>query len=55
MVTGAVLLVLYVRHALRVEAPIIDLRLLKRPAFRASVGGRSCSASASARRHSCCP
>ena len=39
MVTGAVLLALYVRHALRVDAPIIDLRLLKRPAFRASVGG----------------
>jgi EmrB/QacA subfamily drug resistance transporter len=37
--TGAALIALYVRHALRDPAPIIDLRLLSIPTFRASVLG----------------
>ncbi|WP_406858199.1 DHA2 family efflux MFS transporter permease subunit [Alsobacter sp. KACC 23698] len=36
---GALLLALYVRHALRAESPIIDLRLLSLPTFRASLTG----------------
>ncbi len=36
---GAVLLVAYVWHALRVPAPIIDLKLLAIPTFRAGVVG----------------
>lgn len=36
---GAVLLGVYAWHALRVPAPIIDLRLLAIPTFRASVAG----------------
>ncbi|MDE2364405.1 MAG: DHA2 family efflux MFS transporter permease subunit [Hyphomicrobiales bacterium] len=36
---GFVCLAAYVRHALRAEHPILDLRLLKLPTFRASVGG----------------
>ena len=39
MVGGFLLLVLYVRHALRAEHPLIDLRLLQMPTFRASVTG----------------
>ena len=38
---GAVLVALYVRHALRTEYPIIDLSLLKVPTFRTSVTGGS--------------
>lgn len=37
--TGALLIALYVFHALRVPVPIIDLRLLSIPTFRASVMG----------------
>lgn len=37
--TGATLIALYVFHALRSPAPIIDLRLLSIPTFRASVLG----------------
>lgn len=37
--SGAALLVTYVWHALRVPAPIIDLRLLKIPTYRAGVVG----------------
>jgi EmrB/QacA subfamily drug resistance transporter len=37
--TGAVATVLYVIHAGRTPAPILDLNLLKLPTFRASVGG----------------
>ncbi|WP_018699812.1 MFS transporter [Amorphus coralli] len=36
---GAVCLALYVRHARRVEHPLLDLDLLKVPTFRASVFG----------------
>ena len=36
---GAVLLGLYVRHALRAEHPLIDLRLLRLTTFRASIIG----------------
>jgi EmrB/QacA subfamily drug resistance transporter len=36
---GAVLLAAYTWHALRVPAPIIDLRLLAIPTYRAGVGG----------------
>lgn len=37
---GLALVVLYVRHALRVEAPLVDLRLLALPTFRlAALGG----------------
>jgi EmrB/QacA subfamily drug resistance transporter len=36
---GAMLLVLYVRHALKAESPLIDLRLLSLPTFRASLTG----------------
>ena len=36
---GFLCLALYVRHALRAPHPIVDLRLLKLPTFRASVGG----------------
>lgn len=40
LVAGVVLLALYVRHALGMEAPIIDLRLLKIATFRSAfVGG----------------
>jgi EmrB/QacA subfamily drug resistance transporter len=39
LVTGAVALTLYVRHALRVPAPLLDLRLLKIDTFFASVAG----------------
>lgn len=38
-VSGAVLLGVYVWHALRVAAPIIDLRLLAIPTYRAGVAG----------------
>ncbi|RKP45192.1 MFS transporter [Trinickia fusca] len=40
-VTGALLLVLYVLHAQRAERPVLDLRLLRVPTFRASVLGGS--------------
>ncbi|MHA3915970.1 MFS transporter [Halovulum sp. GXIMD14793] len=36
---GLILLAFYVRHALRHAAPIIDLRLMRLPTFRASVTG----------------
>ncbi|MFV0280455.1 MAG: DHA2 family efflux MFS transporter permease subunit [Rhodoblastus sp.] len=36
---GALCLALYVRHALKAPHPIVDLRLLALPTFRASVGG----------------
>jgi EmrB/QacA subfamily drug resistance transporter len=36
---GALLLTLFVRHALAREAPVIDLRLMRYPTFRASVLG----------------
>jgi EmrB/QacA subfamily drug resistance transporter len=39
LITGAVALTLYVRHALRVPAPLLDLRLLKIDTFFASVAG----------------
>ncbi len=39
LVAGAVALTLYVRHALRVPAPLLDLRLLKIDTFFASVAG----------------
>ncbi|MFZ4532058.1 MAG: DHA2 family efflux MFS transporter permease subunit [Alsobacter sp.] len=39
MVAGAALLCLYVVHALRVPDPLIDLRLLALPTFRASLAG----------------
>ena len=39
IVAGALLLGLYVRHALRTDAPPIDLRLLALPTFRASLLG----------------
>jgi MFS family permease len=38
-VAGAVLLALYVRHALSAQAPLIELRLLRFPSFRASTTG----------------
>lgn len=38
-ITGAVLIALYVRHALKVQLPIIDLKLLSITTFRASVVG----------------
>lgn len=38
-IAGAILLALYVRHARLREAPIIDLRLMRLPTFRASVIG----------------
>lgn len=37
VVTGSVLCVLYVRHALKVENPILDLRLLRIETFRVGV------------------
>ena len=37
--SGAILLALYVRHALIVEFPLIELRLLRFASFRASIGG----------------
>jgi MFS family permease len=40
-VTGALLVALYVLHAQRTERPLLDLRLLKVPTFRASVLGGS--------------
>nr|WP_245422023.1 DHA2 family efflux MFS transporter permease subunit [Alsobacter soli] len=39
IVGGFLLLVLYVRHALKAPAPLIDLRLLSLPTFRASITG----------------
>lgn len=36
---GAALMILYVRHARRVESPLIDLRLLRIPSFFAGVMG----------------
>jgi len=39
LAAGAVALTLYVRHALRVPAPLLDLRLLKIDTFFASVAG----------------
>ncbi len=39
LIAGAVALTLYVRHALRVPAPLLDLRLLKIDTFFASVAG----------------
>jgi MFS family permease len=39
LAAGVVLLVLYVRHAGRLERPILDLRLLRIPTFRASIIG----------------
>jgi EmrB/QacA subfamily drug resistance transporter len=39
MGAGAALLVAYVRHAMRAENPILDLRLLRISTFRASVTG----------------
>ena len=39
LVVGAIALTLYVRHALRTPAPLLDLRLLKIDTFRASVLG----------------
>lgn len=39
MLTGAALLVAYVRHAFRAPEPIIDLRLLAIPTYRAGVAG----------------
>ena len=41
MVFGLVMVVLYVRHARRVVAPILDLRLLRIETFRAGVAGGS--------------
>jgi EmrB/QacA subfamily drug resistance transporter len=38
-VLGAGALVLFVRHALRAERPVLDLRLLSVPTFRASMAG----------------
>ena len=38
---GAACMAVYVRHALRVENPILDLRLLRIPTFRAGVTGGS--------------
>ncbi|MDR6867613.1 EmrB/QacA subfamily drug resistance transporter [Microbacterium resistens] len=37
-VVGAALLALYVRHALRVDAPLLDIRLLRIPSFAATLG-----------------
>ena len=37
--TGAILMALYVAHALRDKAPLIDLRLMKIPTFRAGLIG----------------
>jgi EmrB/QacA subfamily drug resistance transporter len=39
LIAGALALTLYVRHALRVPAPLLDLRLLKIDTFFASVAG----------------
>lgn len=39
IIGGLLLLAIYVRHALKAEAPLIDLRLLRLPTFRASVTG----------------
>src|SRR5688500_6598178 len=39
LATGAVLLAAYVWHALRIPAPILDLRLLRLRTFRASIIG----------------
>ena len=39
VVVGVVLLGLYVRHARRVAAPVLDLSLFRLPTFRASVAG----------------
>jgi EmrB/QacA subfamily drug resistance transporter len=36
---GVVSLIAYVRHARRIDNPIIDLRLLRTPTFRAAIGG----------------
>lgn len=38
---GAVMVAIYIRHARRTEAPIIDLSLLRVPTFRVSVTGGS--------------
>jgi EmrB/QacA subfamily drug resistance transporter len=38
-VLGAVLVALYVRHALKVTNPLIELRLLRFPSFRAATAG----------------
>ncbi|MGR3378899.1 MFS transporter [Salipiger abyssi] len=39
LISGVVLLTLYARHARRIAAPIIDLRLLRVPAYRVAVTG----------------
>lgn len=39
VVAGCALLILYVRHAISVPEPLLDLRLLKLPTFRTSVFG----------------
>ncbi len=39
IVTGAILMCLYVRHAGQIEAPILDLKLLSLPTYRTSVIG----------------
>jgi MFS family permease len=39
LITGAALMMLYVRHARRTTAPIVDLDLLKIPSFRWTVTG----------------
>jgi EmrB/QacA subfamily drug resistance transporter len=41
MVGGALLLALYLRHARRAPHPIMDLRLLRHPTFRAAIVGGS--------------
>ncbi|MGO9135916.1 MAG: MFS transporter [Methylovirgula sp.] len=41
IVAGAALLTAYVQHARKTEFPILDLRLLKIPTFRASLAGGS--------------
>lgn len=38
VLVGVVLLVLYVRHALRVAEPLVDIRLLRLPSFAAALG-----------------
>ena len=54
IVAGAAALFAYVRHAQRIEHPVIDLRLFRVPTFWHGVVPEACSASASARRPSCC-
>ncbi|ODR94638.1 MFS transporter [Methyloceanibacter stevinii] len=39
LTTGAISCVLYVRHALNIPAPLLDLRLLKIPTFFANIAG----------------